>query len=155
MLAVIGSIISIIQSERIGTRDICARSVQDVPRGTLPKRDSPVHEVVAPRRGELQRPVPRPASQPSVAARYPPSGRPERSDIRFQNGIPALAHETIMSQPDDARKQQQTTRWYVTAYLHADDPDALPLSEVVLDGLQFGVSEGERRRRALVVERRR
>jgi hypothetical protein len=96
-----------------------------------------------------------PHPKPSMAARYPPSGRPERSDIRFQNGIPALAHETIMGQPDDARKQQQTTRWYVTAYLHADDPDALPLSEVVLDGLQFGVSEGERRRRALVVERRR
>jgi hypothetical protein len=56
MLTVVGSIISIIQSERIGTR-------RDVPRGTLPKRDSPVHGVVAPRRGELQRPVPRPASQ--------------------------------------------------------------------------------------------
>ena len=126
MLTVVGSIISIIQSERIGTRDICARSVRDVPRGTLPKRDSPVHGVVAPQRGELQRPIPRPASQPSVAARYPPSGRPERSDIRFQNGIPALAHETIMGQPDDARKQQQTTRWYVTAYLHADDRTLYP-----------------------------
>jgi hypothetical protein len=67
-----------------------------------------------------------PHPKPSVGARYPPSGRPERPDIRFQNGIPALAHETIMGQPDDARKQQQTTRWYVTAYLHADDRTLYP-----------------------------
>ena len=59
-------------------------------------------------------------------------------DIRFQSGMPALAHETIMGRPDGARKQQQTTRWYVNAYLHADDPDVLPLGEDVLDGLQFG-----------------
>ena len=59
-------------------------------------------------------------------------------DIRFQSGMPALAHETIMGRPDDARKQQQTTRWYVNAYLHADDPNTLPLGEDVLEGLQFG-----------------
>ncbi len=52
--------------------------------------------------------------------------------------MPALAHETIVGRPDDARKQQQTTRWDVNAYLHADDPDVLPLGEDVLDGLQFG-----------------
>lgn len=59
-------------------------------------------------------------------------------DIRIQSGLPALAHETIMGRPDNARKQQQTTRWYVNAYLHADDPAVLPLGEDVLDGLQFG-----------------
>lgn len=59
-------------------------------------------------------------------------------DIRTQSGIPALAHETIMGRPDNARKNRQTTGWYVNAYLHADDPDALPLGEDVLDGLQFG-----------------
>jgi integrase len=52
--------------------------------------------------------------------------------------MPALAHETIMGRPNDARKQQQTTRWYVNTYLHADDPNVLPLGEDVLDGLQFG-----------------
>ncbi len=59
-------------------------------------------------------------------------------DIRIQSGMPALAHETIIGRPDNHRKQQQTTRWYVTAYLHADDPETIPLGEDVLDGLQFG-----------------
>ena len=44
----------------------------------------------------------------------------------------------IMGKPEDARKQQQTTKWYINAYLHADAPDVLPLGEDVLDGLQFG-----------------
>jgi hypothetical protein len=43
-----------------------------------------------------------------------------------------------MGRPDDARKQQQTTKWYLNAYLHADRDDVLPLEEEVLDGLQFG-----------------
>lgn len=59
-------------------------------------------------------------------------------DIRFQSGMPALAHQTIMGRPESAHQQQQTTRWYVTAYLHTDSPDILPLSEDILDGLQFG-----------------
>jgi hypothetical protein len=58
--------------------------------------------------------------------------------IRTQHRQPALAHETIMRRPDDHRKDAQTTKWYVHAYLHADDPDVLPLGEDVLDGLQFG-----------------
>ncbi|QDX41781.1 hypothetical protein [Salarchaeum sp. JOR-1] len=58
--------------------------------------------------------------------------------IRTQHRQPALAHETIMGRPDDYRKDAQTTKWYVHAYLHADDPDVLPLGEDVLDGLQFG-----------------
>ena len=37
-----------------------------------------------------------------------------------------------------SRERQQTTRWYVNAYLHADDPNVLPLGEDVLNGLQFG-----------------
>lgn len=59
-------------------------------------------------------------------------------DVRTQSGMPALAHETIMGRPDEARDQQQTVRWYVNAYLHADDPDVLPIEEDHLDGLQFG-----------------
>ena len=59
-------------------------------------------------------------------------------DIRVQSGHPALSHETIMGKPDDARKQQQTTKWYINAYLHTDRDDVLPLDESVLDGLQFG-----------------
>lgn len=59
-------------------------------------------------------------------------------DIRPQSGHPALAHETIMGKPEGARKQQQTTKWYIHAYLHADDPNLLPLGEGVLDNLQFG-----------------
>jgi hypothetical protein len=43
-----------------------------------------------------------------------------------------------MGKPEGARKQQQTTKWYVHAYLHADDPAALPLGEDALEGLQFG-----------------
>ena len=43
-----------------------------------------------------------------------------------------------MGKPKDARKQQQTTKWYVHAYLHADRDDVLPLDERDLDGLQFG-----------------
>lgn len=59
-------------------------------------------------------------------------------DIRVHSGQPGFAHETIMGRPDDARKQQQTTKWYLNAYLHADRDDVLPLEEEVLDGLQFG-----------------
>jgi hypothetical protein len=59
-------------------------------------------------------------------------------DIRVQSGYPALSHETIMGKPDDARKQQQTTKWYINAYLHADRDDVLPLDESALDGLRFG-----------------
>ena len=59
-------------------------------------------------------------------------------DIRPQSGHPALSHETIMGKPEDARMQQQTTKWYINAYLHADTPDILPLDEEVLEGLQFG-----------------
>ncbi|WP_407066881.1 hypothetical protein [Haloarcula sediminis] len=59
-------------------------------------------------------------------------------DIRVQSGHPALSHETIMGKPDGARKQQQTTKWYINAYLHADRDDVLPLDESALDGLQFG-----------------
>jgi len=59
-------------------------------------------------------------------------------DLRVQSGHPALAHETIMGRREDQRKQQQTTKWYVHAYLHADDPTILPLGEDVLEGLQFG-----------------
>ena len=59
-------------------------------------------------------------------------------DLRVQGGHPALAHETIMGRREDQRKQQQTTKWYVHAHLHADDPDTLPVGEDVLDCLQFG-----------------
>jgi hypothetical protein len=59
-------------------------------------------------------------------------------DIRVQSGHPALFHEIIMGKPDDAWKQQQTTKWYINAYLHADRDDVLPLDESALDGLQFG-----------------
>jgi hypothetical protein len=59
-------------------------------------------------------------------------------DIRVQSGHPALSHEIIMGKPDDAWKQQQTTKWYINAYLHADRDDVLPLNESALDGLQFG-----------------
>jgi hypothetical protein len=59
-------------------------------------------------------------------------------DIRVQSSHPALSHETIMSKPDSAKKQQQTTKWYINAYFHADRDDVLPLDESALDGLQFG-----------------
>lgn len=43
-----------------------------------------------------------------------------------------------MGRTDDVRKQQQTTKWYLNTYLHADRDDVSPLGEEVLDGLQFG-----------------
>lgn len=59
-------------------------------------------------------------------------------DIRIQSGHPALSHETIMGKPESAHKQQQTTKWYINAYIHADDPDVLPLDKDMLENLQFG-----------------
>ena len=59
-------------------------------------------------------------------------------DLRIQSGHPVLAHETILDKPEGARKDKQTTKWYVNAYLHADHDDVLPLEEHTLDGLQFG-----------------
>ena len=59
-------------------------------------------------------------------------------DLRVHGGHPTLAHETIMGRREEQRKQQQTTKWYIHAYLHADDPQTLPVGEAVLDELQFG-----------------
>lgn len=59
-------------------------------------------------------------------------------DLRVHGGHPTLAHKTSMGRREDQRKQRQTTKWYVHAYLHADDPTVLPLGEDVLDGHQFG-----------------
>ena len=59
-------------------------------------------------------------------------------DIRVQSGHPALSHETIMGKPEGARDQQQTTKWYINTYIHADRDDVLPLDKSALDGLQFG-----------------
>ena len=59
-------------------------------------------------------------------------------DLRVHGGHPTLAYETIMGRREDHQKQQQTTKWYVHAYLQADDPTVLPLGEHVLDHLQFG-----------------
>jgi hypothetical protein len=42
-----------------------------------------------------------------------------------------------MGRPRDHRNETQTTRWYVHAYLHADDPSALPLDEAPLSDVQF------------------
>lgn len=59
-------------------------------------------------------------------------------DIRTQHRQPALAHETVMGRPAANRTDTKTTKWYVYAYLHADEPDLLPLENRFLDGLQFG-----------------
>jgi hypothetical protein len=59
-------------------------------------------------------------------------------DLRIHGGHPTLCHETIMGRKEDRRKEKQTTKWYVHAYLHTDDPAVLPLGEEVLGGLQFG-----------------
>jgi len=59
-------------------------------------------------------------------------------DLRVHSGHPALAYETIMGRREDQWRDQETTKWYVHAYLHADDPAVLPLGEAVLEGLQFG-----------------
>lgn len=59
-------------------------------------------------------------------------------DIRVQHRNPALAHEMVMGQPDDAHTNRQTMTWYLQAYVHADDPSVLPLGEAALDRLQFG-----------------
>nr|WP_246279774.1 hypothetical protein [Natronomonas salina] len=59
-------------------------------------------------------------------------------DVRVQSGHPALTHETVMGKPPEARQQQETTTWYISAYLHADEEDVLPVDEAALDGLQFG-----------------
>lgn len=58
-------------------------------------------------------------------------------DLCIRGGYPTLAHETGIGRREDQRKQHQTTRWYVHTYLHADEPDTLPLGEDVLEGLQF------------------
>jgi len=59
-------------------------------------------------------------------------------DLRIHGGHPTLAHETIMGRREDQRRKKQTTKWYVHAYLHADDPNTLPLGEDVLEGIHFG-----------------
>lgn len=58
--------------------------------------------------------------------------------LRSHSGHPTLAHQTIMGRPRDNRRGKQTTKWYVHAYLHADDPAMLPLGEATLSDVQFG-----------------
>lgn len=45
---------------------------------------------------------------------------------------------TIFGLPEDGRTTKRTTKWYVHAYLQADDPTVLPLGEAHLDELRFG-----------------
>ena len=59
-------------------------------------------------------------------------------DLRIHGGHPTLAREMIMGRREDQRTKKQTTKWYVHAYLHADDPNTLPLGEDVLGGIHFG-----------------
>ena len=59
-------------------------------------------------------------------------------DLRVHGGHPTLAHETIMGRREDQRGEQHTTKWYIHAYLHADDPAVLPIKQAVLDDIQFG-----------------
>ena len=59
-------------------------------------------------------------------------------DVRVQSGHPALAHETIVGRPAEHQADKQTTKWYVHAYIGADDPSVLPVADGLLDGIQFG-----------------
>jgi hypothetical protein len=59
-------------------------------------------------------------------------------DLRIHGGHPTLCHQTIMGRRQEQYKQQQSTKWYVHVYLHADDSAVLPLGEGVLEELQFG-----------------
>jgi len=59
-------------------------------------------------------------------------------DLRIHGGHPTLSHETIMGRREEQYQQQETTKWYVNAYLHATDPAELPVSEALLDDIQFG-----------------
>jgi len=59
-------------------------------------------------------------------------------DVRTQSGHPAIAPQTIFSKPDDHYQDTQTTSWYIQCHLHAGDSGLLPLSDTLLDGLQFG-----------------
>lgn len=59
-------------------------------------------------------------------------------DLRIHGGHPTLAHETIMGRREDQYKQQQTTKWYIHAYIHADNSSILPVGERKLENLQFG-----------------
>jgi len=58
--------------------------------------------------------------------------------LRIHGGHPTLSHETIMGRRKNQYKPQQTTKWYIHAYLHADDLNTLPLGGDVLGGIQFG-----------------
>jgi len=59
-------------------------------------------------------------------------------DLRIHGGHPTLCYETIMGRREEQWKQQETTKWYIHAYLHADGSAVLPLSEDVLEDLQLG-----------------
>jgi hypothetical protein len=82
-------------------RDVRAQPVRDIPRGALAERDSPVHGVVAPRRGELRRPVPLPVSRPSLATRYP-TRRREPLEVRLRE-----ASKPVTSDETNVKKQIQ------------------------------------------------
>lgn len=58
--------------------------------------------------------------------------------LRTDAGHPTLAHQTIVGQRDGHRNQKRTIRWYVHAYLHADDPTSPPLGEAAFSDVQFG-----------------
>jgi hypothetical protein len=58
--------------------------------------------------------------------------------LRRQGGHPTIAPETFVGRPADHVRDRETTRRYLHAYLHADDPGILPLGEDELDAIQVG-----------------
>lgn len=50
----------------------------------------------------------------------------------------AAAAQTHFARPPEQRNRKRTVQWYVHCYVHADDPEVLPLAADVLDGIQVG-----------------
>lgn len=50
----------------------------------------------------------------------------------------AAAARAHVGRPPETRNRKRTVQWYVHCYIHADDPDVLPLDADTLDGVQVG-----------------
>lgn len=50
----------------------------------------------------------------------------------------AAAAQTHFGRPPETRNRKRTVAWYVHCYVHADEPEVLPLDDDVLDGIQVG-----------------
>jgi hypothetical protein len=119
------------------TRCLPIRSVQAVPRRRYAVGHPPRHWERSARRGGLRRCFLPAEGDAPVAAGYARLECAEYAQSPCSSWSLSIRSRDHISRREDQRKQQQTTKWYVHTYIHADDTAVITLGEAVVDGPHF------------------